>query len=354
MRRVKKLMSNSSNVQPALKRLASDCIAAMSLTDTQRESLRRFISCVESSEYAKTRHSCLCGAIDDIVVACKDRYGIPLRTVLCKGCGLMRSDPYLSPDALVKFYRNDYRSIYEYAASPDSRYLARMITNGERIYQFFRDHNVAIPKHVFEVGCGIGGNLVPFLLQDHTVAGCDYGTDYLEIGRKIGLDLRHGDLETLGHRVPLSLIILSHVLEHFRDPISELSCLRKILPEDSLVYVGLPGIYSIRQTYGDPLLFLQNAHAYHFCLQTLDYAMSLVGFERVYGDERVQAIYRLNLSLQPMSPDPELYRRVLGYLKRIDRLRWFPHSLFWFQQSMKLARKLMGSRFYEWVKRVTR
>ena len=346
-------MPNCVNLQPALRRLVSDRIVAVPLTGTQREALRRFMSHVEKSEYTEIPHPCLCGSTDDIVVACKDRYGIPLRTILCKKCGLMRSDPYLSSEALVKFYRNDYRPIYEQTACHGTEAMVRMAVHGERIYQFFREHGVAIPRYVFEVGCGTGGNLVPFLLRNHTTRGCDYGIDFLEMGRKLGLDLCEGGLEVFWDELPHSLIILCHVLEHFRDPVSELSLLRKKLPEGSLVYVELPGIFSIRRTYGDPLLFLQNAHAYHFCLQTLDYVMGLVGFERVCGDEQIQAIYRLNPSLRPTSPDPELHQQVLSYLKHIDRLWWFSR-LFLFRQSVRLARKLTGPRFYEWVKRIMR
>lgn len=346
-------MSDYGSLQLALRGLVSDGIAVIPLTDSQRKALHQFKSRVESSEYVEIPHPCLCGSTDDIIVACKDRYGITLRTVLCKSCGLMRSDPYMSPITLSKFYQNDYRPIYEEAVSLGSKTLGRKITHGEHIYQFLREHDVTIPKHVFEVGCGTGGNLVPFLLRNHIVMGCDYGGNFLEVGHKLGLDLRQGGLETIGDELPHSLVMLCHALEHFWDPVSELSLLRKKLPESSLVYVELPGIYSIHQKYGSPLLFLQNAHAYHFCLQTLDYVMSLVGFERVYGEEGVQSIYRLNLSLQPISPAPELHRQVLSYLKRIDRWRQFPHPLFWLRPGVRLARKLIGPHFYEWVEKAT-
>lgn len=183
--------------KPVLRRLVSDGIVAVPLNVGQREALRRFMERIKSGEYTETPYPCLCGSKDDVVVACKDRYGIPLRTVLCTGCGLMRSDPYLSPVSLVSFYQNDYRSIYEHTDYLGLSSLARLIRQGECIYQFFREHNVKIPKHVFDVGCYTGFTLVYFLLQGHVVAGCDYETDYLEIGRKIGLDLHEGGLDTL-------------------------------------------------------------------------------------------------------------------------------------------------------------
>lgn len=346
------LTFDCGDLQPVLMDSLSDNLALVPLSDSQRKALQLFRSRIASSEYVEMPHPCLCGGTSDILIACKDRHGLPLRTVLCESCGLMRSDAYLSPDTLVKFYQNDYRRLYEKEAYTSSSALERMKTHGKHIYQLFIECNINIPKHVFEVGCGTGGNLIPFLLRDHIVHGCDYDRAFLEVGRDLGLDLYEGGLETLGEKLPYSLVILCHVIEHFWDPVSELNKLHTVLPEGSLVYIELPGIYSIHHSYRDPLLFLQNAHAYHFCLKTLDYVMSLSGFERVYGDERIRGIYRLNMSLKPISPDSELFRQILCYLIRVDRLKRFPNSLFWVQLALRLARKLGGSRVYKYDKKV--
>ena len=69
-------MPNHVYLQPALRRLVSDRIAAVALTGTQREAQRRVMSRVERSEYAEIPHPCLCGSIDEIVVAFKDRHDI--------------------------------------------------------------------------------------------------------------------------------------------------------------------------------------------------------------------------------------------------------------------------------------
>jgi len=268
---------------------------------------------------------------------------IILSTVLCKNCGLMRSDPYLPPEALGSFYKNEYRTIYDKNAFSTTVPLVRMTSNGEKIYRLFDKLGVPIPKHVYEIGCGTGGSLIPFLLRNHIVIGCDYGVEFIEIGRKLGLDLREGGLETFGKELPQSLVILCHVLEHFYNPLSELDTLRNILPEKSLVYIEVPGIFHIRESYRDPLLFLQYAHAYHFCLQTLDFLMSLKGFERIFGNEKIQAIYRLNPKDSHSKPDTELYSKILRYLKYANRFRWFPSNLIY-----RLARRLLGANFLEW------
>lgn len=350
---LRKSIYNSKISQPILQGLVADGLAAEPLTDRQEKALQRFISLLGASEYVEVGHPCLCGASAsaDILVACKDRYGIPLRTVLCKRCGLMRSDPCLSLQVLPKFYQQHYRSIYDRASSMPAQSLMHMMSHGQDIYQFLQEHNVLIPKYVFEIGCGTGGNLVFFLLQSHIVKGCDYGRDFLEVGRRLGLDLREGGLEMLGDILPPSLVIFCHTLEHFWDPLSKLILLSKKLPEASLVYIELPGIYSIHRTYGNPLLFFQNAHIYHFCLQSLDYVLSLAGFERVYGNEYIQAIYRLNPALRSVKPDPKLHQQICSYLRNIERRWQFSHR-FLVQHSVKLIHRLMRGRLYQGARRM--
>ena len=72
---------------------------------------------------------------------------------------------------------------------------------------------------IFEFGCGDGGIL--FALKQ---LGCDvYGNDFdsktVEFGRSKGLTLELGDEYTLKKYGQADIIILSHVLEHIKNPI---------------------------------------------------------------------------------------------------------------------------------------
>jgi len=260
----------------------------------------------------------------------------------------MRSDPHLSQESLSKFYKSEYRRIYEGSKYPAIDALIGTIRQGALIYDYLKARNVTVPEHVFEIGCGTGGNLISFLLHGHRVAGCDYGFDFLEAGHKLGLDLREGGQETLEQDLPRSLIILRHVLEHFREPVVELRSLAEKLREEAIVYIEVPGMFSIRETYKAPVLFLQNAHAYHFCLAGLKYVMSLAGFEQVCGDENIRALYRPNSAVRPESPDPELHRQILRYLKRVECVNRFSNHVL-FRQFVRLLRYGMGGS-YERIK----
>lgn len=315
-------MMSVGEVDVLLPRLGRGGAPALRLTPGQSRALEGFRRKLAAREYASAPRPCLCGARADVLVARRDRYGIPLDTVLCRGCGLARSDPYLTPPSLARFYREDYRSIYS-SVGP-AGIFAEAQRAGRWLRRWLSASVGASPKSVFEIGCGAGGVLAAFEGDGCRTAGCDFDPEYLAFGRARGLALEEGDAQTLRSRGRAELIVLRHVLEHYRDPVEELKNLSALLEPRGLVHVELPGILSIRATYGDVGLYLQNAHVWHFCRATLDFVMSRAGFAAVAGDEVIRALYRHEPVLAPLAADPGCADRVLAELRRVERLRFVP------------------------------
>lgn len=339
--------------RPFIKRLDSQPKPALPLTDVQAEGVSRVLRHLEDDRYSETPNSCICGSNDDILIAERDRYGIPIETVLCRGCGLLRSDPYLTPQSIIRFYQEDYRSIYT-SVDGTKGLFANEYLKGSLIHGWLIKHSAAIPPLVFEIGCGAGGILQYFQGIGSSVAGCDYGEDGCAFGRASGLRLETGGSDKLAKYGRADLLILCHVLEHWRDLLNELKRLHNLLRENGLVYIELPGIFDIRRTYRDIALFLQNAHVWHFCLVTLDYVMSLAGFERLAGNERIQSLYRVAPKCASVPRNPDIHRRILYSLLWTERLRYLPRSmdvLDWFKMR---GRKILGDARYAAVKSTIR
>ena len=55
----------------------------------------------------------LCRGTDAVLVSSSDRHPKPLRTLLCRGCGLMFSDPRPEEAAEQDYYRDQYRQEYK-------------------------------------------------------------------------------------------------------------------------------------------------------------------------------------------------------------------------------------------------
>ena len=264
-----------------------------SLTEEQRTALNKFREKLGRGVYSFEQANCLCGRQKGKLIAQRDRYALPVNTYVCKSCGVMWTNPRMTRNSLMKFYQEDYRPIYVgHMKAPDDFFTAQA-KHGQAIYNFLESRiPLAQGLKVFDVGCGAGGMLIPFLNAGWSVFGCDLGTEYLKCGQTAGLVLEHGDASALEKYGPANLVILSHVLEHFQAPWESLNQISRLLVDDGYLYVELPGIFRIHKTYGDILLFLQNAHLYHFTLTTLNCLTAQAGFGILKGDESIRALYR--------------------------------------------------------------
>lgn len=263
------------------------------LTESQKKSLFEFQGKVKQGIYTSENVSCLCGYSEGILLTERDRYCLPVTTKLCTCCGTLRTSPRLDELSLSTFYDRDYRSIYVGSPQAPNEFFEQQEIHGTSILYFV--WTAIKPEKtltVFDVGCGAGGTLTPFKNVGCKVFGCDLGSQYLHRGISAGLTLEYGDVETLYQYGKADLIILSHVLEHFPQPLQALKKISQAMNEGGYLYIEVPGIFNIHNAYKNPLLYFQNAHFYHFTLSTLTFLLQQAGFELVKGDEYVQALYK--------------------------------------------------------------
>lgn len=263
------------------------------LTPTQRRARRAYLRGLKSGQLVLESASCACGRDSGVTLLAADRYGLPSPTVLCLDCGLVRTSPRLTEGSLIEFYRSVYRPLYTGSDRPNAAFFASQTAEGARILNMIREAGLDLPGSVADVGCGAGGTLIPFREAGASVAGCDLGPDYLEIGRGAGLPLREGGPDSLRQDGPFDLVILSHVVEHVADPSGFLGeQIAPLLSPGGIVYIELPGLLEIASAYGDPLQYFQSAHLWGFTLATLDRATTRAGLSRLVGDESIRGLYR--------------------------------------------------------------
>jgi SAM-dependent methyltransferase len=235
----------------------------------------------------------LFGPEPEVVVAEVERYGIPLRTVLGTRSGLMRSDPYYDAAYLSRFYREHYRNLYRPRRFSQSWFLAEQIRSGQRILERVGGKLPRAPR-VLDVGCGMGGMLIPFKFAGCDVAGCDYGQEYAERGRSLGLEIRIGGPECFGDDERFDLVILSHVLEHTSDPVGFLRDVAGLLKSSGVCYIDVPGLMNLDKWYNGNLLeYLQNAHRWHFTAGTLEAVARRAGLRVIECDQTIVCLARL-------------------------------------------------------------
>jgi len=242
-------------------RYENNNLAKIKLNSVQTEWLDAF-SKDSSIKYEEVPNCPLCSSENAILIAKKDRYGIPLKTVVCGNCGLVRSHNQLTEASQKLFYEKYYRNIHE-----------ELETHLELINERYKQRLNHVPKYlpkedvVVEIGCGGGWNLIPYHKDGYAYYGFDYDETFIELGKSKGLNLHVGGIEKANEMgIKADYVILNHVLEHIKNPIIFLRGLKKILNVNAIISIRVPPLDLIPWGYadGDLLGTLQIAHNYLF------------------------------------------------------------------------------------------
>lgn len=294
-------------------------------TKTQIDARDTVVQKMKTGQYCLVQNPCPCKANADITIATLDRYKIPVTTVMCNSCGLVRTDPYYDEKSLNEFYNNEYRTLYTGSERATENFFSEQKAFGSDIVQFLSDNifkSKIQNKKVFEIGCGAGGILEAFRENDNEVFGCDYGEFYVNFGKTRGLNLITGNSTALNKFGTADIVILNHTLEHMIKPETELATIKNLLKPNGVLYIALPGIYSIHDTYrGNIMLYLQNAHVWYFTLKTLSTLLSKAGFKLLFGNEMIMSAFTHNDVEETV--EPENSKNVLKYLTKTRRFRWY-------------------------------
>ncbi len=285
------------------KRYLNDGKMSVKLNARRRKALENFKEELGKGEIYRTEeYKCECGASeqDFEVLAEKDRYGIPMRTVICKQCGLVMTNPRMTQDGYDAFYCRYFGKIYrnDFGGDESLESIAKKFNDrkkkGESIHAYITGIVGNSFRTVLDIGCAAGGVLKAFDEKGLVTEGIDLDDTYLDFGRSHGLNLVTGHSSTLVGKGRHDIILLCHVFEHFLDIQGELEVIRDLLNEGGYLYIEVPGIKMLEMGSYDYsfLEFLQNAHVRSFSLTTLTDVLEKYGFELVSGTEEVRAIFR--------------------------------------------------------------
>jgi SAM-dependent methyltransferase len=325
---------------PVRRRYRADGRAAVELSPLQLAARDRVAGRIASGEYPLVSAACpVCGADDARPVAEKDRYGLPMSTVICGRCDAVYTTPRLSDDALASFYTED-AYVLDRGDFPPAGFHELQKAKGHQIRAFIDGVARLEPgSTVVELGCSAGGVLAAFAEAGHRALGCDLDGEAVAFARDMGLEVECSDaigfLQTL-HERP-GLVVLEQFLEHVPDPMGLLLDVRRVVPDGTLVYVGVPGLRHIAEQYdGDLLAYLELDHLIHFDLWTLERVVAPAGFERLAATEQVRALLRAGRSSDEPAAAPGV--PIDEYIERLDA-SWRRRSP---QRLARRLRKLPG------------
>ncbi|MDY0313543.1 MAG: class I SAM-dependent methyltransferase [Bacteroidales bacterium] len=282
-----------------------------------------------------------CGSKSYELLAEKDRYGLKYYTRICKDCGFVYVSPRMTEESYAEFYNNEYRKLYVGENIASEKFYEDQVFRGKRIFQFINSHYELNNKKldILEVGCGAGGILSVFKENGHNITGIDLGEEYLNYGKeKHKLNLIKTSLKDIDENYKADIIIYSHVFEHILNLEKELNTIKEHLKENGIIYIEVPGIKYVHKTYEMNFLkYLQNAHVYHFSLNSLSRILQKNNFNLVYGDEQIRTIFKLKIDIEDKVFKNE-YSTVLEYLTKIEKMRVF--NIFRFKKIRWKIKKL--------------
>jgi 2-polyprenyl-3-methyl-5-hydroxy-6-metoxy-1,4-benzoquinol methylase len=214
----------------------------------------------------------LCGASNEVVVGTRDRDGLPLRTVLCRTCGLVWTNPRPSAADMNAYYETTYRSDYKGQSAPPLRKIVRgFLGAAERramLRALLEAPHEGVPARMLDVGCG-AGELVYLLRRDGVDAsGLDPGIEFAEFARtvlRVPVQAAAVDAATVA-AASQDLATMFHALEHVPDPRAVLTTVRGWIRRGGHLVVEVPNIAARVQA---PSHQYHYAHLYHFTGSTL-------------------------------------------------------------------------------------
>lgn len=276
-------------------------------------------------EYSYEEINCPCCEVKDkILLSQYDRYGLFYPANICVNCGLIYVSPRFDLKSYEAFYNGPYRVIYSKFPLIQSKeeFYQKQIAKGLKIFKFIEDYyNLSNINSVLEVGCGMGGILVPFKKQGFQTFGVDFGEDYIEYGKTKGLCVQVGSIKDIDERY--DLIIYSHVFEHILDLNSELEEIKKRLTPNGILYIEVPGVLNLKGYRYNLCRYFQNAHTYNFSLITLKNILGNVGFTIIYGNEKIESIFKVDTSSKSEKHTND-FQRIIQELKRnkVRKILW--------------------------------
>ena len=300
-------------------RFIDDTQPAFELSEIQKKYIRIFIDKCSSGEYSFEHLNCECGCNDFETIAKKDRYGIPVETVICRNCGLIMTNPCLDSNSNNAFYDNEYHYIYRSEDKPSDDNFVQRKNEANNIIEFVRKHAKIYSGSVLEIGCADGGNVAAFNEAGYNASGIDLSHVYVNYGIEKGLNLYCSDAKSFAQRGDtFDLVVLNHVLEHFTHLKNELEIINSLLNPGGFLFIAVPGLKYL--TFGaynnDFLRMLQNAHIFNFSKDTLCQVMKKYGFDCIYANEFIYSVF---IKGEKSSNFTNFYSENLNYLQTVEK-----------------------------------
>lgn len=279
------------------------------------------------------------------LIATRDREGEPLDTVICTHCGLVAHQSIPTEEQLDAFYRVDYRQDYHGEIKPSARRVMRAWKNGERIYRQVAPHLGANTGRLMEIGAGIGCTVKVFEQHGWDACGVDPNIGFQTYSHdRLKARVSAGNLYDLSDDTAYDVVLLVHVIEHFRSPRLALERIHQLLKPDGMLYVECPNLAA---PFAPRAKMFHFAHIHNFTPWTLEWLANHCGFQTIarFGDgDRDPNLQFLFQRKEDTASTPAPIDYSSGYQRTMDAVNKHNMLTYHFRPSYLAKRiaKIMG------------
>ena len=267
----------------------------------------------------------LCGSVDEDELCLTDRDNSYLRTVICRRCGLVYSNPRPDPEQVREYYEHNYRLDYKAVVQPKPKHVYRSSKVALARYHGIAEYLQAGCR-VLDFGAGSGEVVYVLRAMGFDASGFEPNRGYAEIASAVlGLPVTHGFYQDANIESESQDFVTSyHVFEHLESPLDALKHVRKWLRPGGCLLVEVPNVEAVCQW---PHSRFHRAHLYNFNPATLETTGKKAGFSIVRSwvssdGGNVATIFQKGKSILPVSGEiPGNYTRVARIVRNHTTLR---------------------------------
>lgn len=245
----------------------------------------------------------------------RQKRGLSMATVVCRGCGLTYHNPVIE-DVDREALQLSHRQLHTEAA-PTARQLQKIKRRWERQWPLIQP--VFQPQdRVLEIGCGLGQAGGSLKALGARVLGVEPDAEQAAYARsRWGLEVVQGRFEEVdltGEK--FDLILASHVIEHFPEPLAFLAKLRGLSLPHTRLFLETPNILAPKV---GPRRVFSLAHNFYFSPRTLTWLLLKSGWQvermRVWRRDAFQVLALPGPAQNPAIPK-QAAREVLEAIRR--------------------------------------
>ena len=291
----------------------------------------------------------LCGGTDHEIVGRRDRYGHRLQTVLCRGCGLVFTNPMPTQAEVDRYYADDYRKTYHNAYEPRKKAIRKALKGARHRFSslapLLRPGSV-----VLDVGASGGEFVHEAQSQGCVASGIEPNRGFAAFAqRHYGVPIQIGGWEEAKiEPESVDVITANHVVEHFRHPLAALRRFHGWLKPGGHFFISVPEVESPQRT---PYGRFHFAHLYNFNHASLEMMALRAGFgiDRNFDARSTTLILR---KLPEPAADwlrhPDNYANLSRYFREHTNRHYFlsatPYRR-WFQRMWRLGSNMVAATF---------